>query len=286
MPSDINCISCKKNNTKFIIKENEHDIYNCNNCNLYFVHPLPEYTKGEEIINYWSPDSERNNRINFQTYHQVNMFYLNIIKKKLPEKSKILDLGCGYGHFVNLSKINNYISYGVDLSKDSIEFAKNELNLENIYCEDLLNINFNNEFFDCVIALNLFEHISSPVDILNEVNRILSKNGILIIRIPNIEFHELIYGIYKFMNKKYSILADLPPVHLFGYSQKNLKNLLINQNFTIVNFGPSPLGNMKNNNLIKIFYRNAINYLSTLIFYISFKKINICPSLYIIVKKK
>ena len=283
------CYICNSEKSKFIKKENNFQIYKCLYCNLFFLNPPPDYTKGEEIIEYWSSKSERNSKINYNTYKDVNFFYLKRIIKFLNKKDKILDLGCGYGHFVNLANNNNFDAYGVDLSKNSTDFAKNNLELKNIYCNDLTNIKFEKDFFDCVIAINLFEHVHNPDEVLIEINKILKNNGIVIIRVPNMVFHEIIFKIFnffKFFKKKdYSILADKPPVHLYGYCLKNLNYLILRNNFKIINFGPSLLGNSKKTYMLIIFYRKILNLLFSTVFMFSFKKINICPSLYIILKK-
>ena len=98
-----------------------------------------------------------------------------IIKKyKLTKKSKILDIGCGKGHLINeISKIlNSKNIYGIDISK----YAKKKSPLEirkNIKIQDARNkINYNKNYFDLVISINLIHNFSIK-EIFNFLNNVL-----------------------------------------------------------------------------------------------------------------
>lgn len=53
-----------------------------------------------------------------------------------------------------------------------------------IRSEDLQNLSFEDNYFDCVIALDVFEHIPDPFKAFSEVKRVLKKGGIGIITVP------------------------------------------------------------------------------------------------------
>ena len=90
-----------------------------------------------------------------------------------------LDVGCGIGDFVIYSK---KCKYGVDPNKYVVEYCKSlNLNVELIVNN---NIKFPNNFFKSLILDNVLEHIENPSEILNEIQRVMSKDSYLIIGVP------------------------------------------------------------------------------------------------------
>lgn len=284
----IKCPFCS-NNSYLKNIENSHKIYRCYNCHLLFVHPLPKKKEDTEIVQYWGDDNIENSAINLNKYFKVNQFFLNILnnyKSNDRIKPKVLDIGCGYGFFVKLLNENNFDGYGLDISKQSTYFAKNNLNLKNIKNNDLSDKIYKDNYFDFIIALNLLEHVPEPRYILQIINTKIKKDGKLIIRVPNMSFHYNFKILIKMIHKKkYSLIATNPPVHLYGYSYKNLKKLIEENNFKVIKSGPSMLGLSKR----KKFMTNICIILSNLIFktifIFTFNKVNISPSIYLVAKK-
>ena len=104
----------------------------------------------------------------------------------------VLDFGCGSGYGAEI--ISPYCkSYkGVDISKESIEYAKcnyKKTNVEFIPIKDIKNekLPFNDETFDVILSFQVIEHIKQPYKYIAESNRVLKKGGILLIITPNRE---------------------------------------------------------------------------------------------------
>lgn len=55
---------------------------------------------------------------------------------------------------------------------------------EGIRSEDLQELTFGDDTLDCVIALDVFEHIPEPIKAFSEVRRVLKKGGVGIITVP------------------------------------------------------------------------------------------------------
>ena len=76
-------------------------------------------------------------------------------------------------------------------------FANYSREIENftIYDEPIEKINFNGKKFDVVFLLQVFEHISNPQNLLNQIKKCLNENGIIYIEVPNI--NDALYSIYN-----------------------------------------------------------------------------------------
>ncbi|UTC74555.1 class I SAM-dependent methyltransferase [Treponema sp. OMZ 792] len=106
---------------------------------------------------------------------------INFIKKKLTGNESVLEIGCGYGRI--LKKLYPYAKAvtGIDISEDSIKFAKEFLkDGSNIYLEtmDAYKMNFKEEF-DMVLCLQngLSAIKGEPEELIQKCIKALKKNG-------------------------------------------------------------------------------------------------------------
>jgi len=98
--------------------------------------------------------------------------------------STILDVGCGNGrNMIN----NNYIFYGIDNCNNFINIATQKK--LNVLLSDMTRIPFINNYFDAIISIASFHHLSTidrREQCLNELNRILKPNGQLLFSVWSI----------------------------------------------------------------------------------------------------
>jgi len=102
----------------------------------------------------------------------------------------ILDVGCGDGYYSylmsNLS-VKSKIT-GTDFDPNALKSARRNLKGKNIklFQADLMKeLPFRARTFDKAVMSEVCEHLPNDVKGLKEVNRVLKKNGILIVTVPN-----------------------------------------------------------------------------------------------------
>lgn len=106
-------------------------------------------------------------------------FYLN----KNPNETKVLDFGCGSGILVDELAKQNYQAYGVDNSKKAIGYG-NVRGTRNLGLLDTKILNFSDNTFDVVSALDVLEHLEDETWALKEIMRVLKPEGVAIIMVP------------------------------------------------------------------------------------------------------
>lgn len=125
-----------------------------------------------------------------RNHEEARKFINKIIEHlNLKPKSKVLDAGCGKGrHSIEIEKLGHIVT-GIDLSKNSIKFAKQFENSNlNFLVHDIskpLNIEFN-------LVLNLFTSFGyyekdKDLEILLSLEKNLDKNGTGVIDFFNIK---------------------------------------------------------------------------------------------------
>jgi len=124
--------------------------------------------------------------VNAQPIDKVVKSFLEPYKDK---KLKIIDLGCGNGRTLNFIKNDNWEMYACDYSPHALEEAKKILKDKVKYIlSDMLNLPFEDKFFDIVISLGVYEHLD-PIT-FDETHRVLKDKGIFIINVPTTDEDE------------------------------------------------------------------------------------------------
>jgi 2-polyprenyl-3-methyl-5-hydroxy-6-metoxy-1,4-benzoquinol methylase len=109
----------------------------------------------------------------------------------MPEdrNTRVLDLGCGYGALLYFLKNMGYQNLkGVDGSPEQVSLA-GQLGLEIVQEGDVLDLLRKSDkgSYDVVVAFDVLEHFTKEelLGICDELYRVLSDNGRLILHVPN-----------------------------------------------------------------------------------------------------
>lgn len=105
-----------------------------------------------------------------------------------PTGGKVLDIGSADGVFTNViakkSKAEKVI--GIDVLKKSVDWANKHWKNSNMkfYLGDAASLNFGNETFDAIFALEVLEHVQKPVIVLQNIKKLLKDNGYAVFLVP------------------------------------------------------------------------------------------------------
>lgn len=166
----------------------ESDYFNvarCNNCGLlfqeYVLNDSNMYLLYEEWI---SPEKSRDKKLfaDISLYKQCAIEVESIcafIHKK-PHEINVLEYGMGWGHWSNMVKAYNYNVTGAEISKRRQAFAQ-KTNLRVIAETEQEE----SGTYDYIYSNQVFEHVPDPNVTIKELGRLLRKNGIIHIKVPN-----------------------------------------------------------------------------------------------------
>ena len=139
------------------------------------------YSKKENYLHDFDPSRK-----------EGHIYSLLLEENKNKLGKKILYVGCNTGSTLPLVKRYCDVLYGCDVNKDAINKAQEMLISEKrIYLEQasLTNLPYDVNSFDTVILFDIWEHIF-PEDsekALNELSRVLKKDGNLLVFVPRAE---------------------------------------------------------------------------------------------------
>lgn len=148
----------------------------------------------------------------------------------------ILEIGTGNGYGIDIIAPKSEKFITIDKIKQSPKKGTCPTNVQYIQMKVPVLKNIPDQTFDFVISFQVIEHILNDNLFLQEINRVLKRNGQMIISTPN---------------KKMSITRN--PWHVREYSVSELKVLLLMNNF----HPTQTLGVFGNRRIIEHFNKNV-----------------------------
>jgi SAM-dependent methyltransferase len=132
------------------------------------------------------------------------------------KKINILEAGCGNGVTVKFISDKGYKNItGIELNKEAVEFI-NKIHPElNIIQGNILNMPFENNYFDVVASFGVVEHFPEGFDKpLTSIFNVLKPDGLAIITIPSLNRIRIVKHFYRNMTwifnpKKNKIIRSL-----------------------------------------------------------------------------
>ncbi len=114
--------------------------------------------------------------------------WLKVVLSEIPKGKKILDAGAGESQYKIYCEHLDYIAQdfamydGVGDSKGIQKEKRDYSNLDIV--SDITSIPIENDYFDAVMCIEVFEHLPNPIEALLELNRVLKPGGKLILTAP------------------------------------------------------------------------------------------------------
>ena len=159
--------------------------------------------------------------------------HLAVIMKLIEDSnySKILDIGTGTGYlaFPLAEKYPISKVYGIDIAETIIEKNNKivkEREISNLFFEvfDGLKYSFDDEKFDLIVTRYAFHHFPNAEDAIQQMNRILSKGGKVLVSDPMRNDKDVNGIIDEYMKVK-------KDGHIQFYSSNQLDELFISNGF-------------------------------------------------------
>jgi ubiquinone/menaquinone biosynthesis C-methylase UbiE len=135
----------------------------------------------------------------------------------ISRDTRVLDVGCGTGALLNeLREKTDYV-VGLDNSSEALDFCRLRGH-ENLVLADGSFLPFKDEEFDIVTAIGVIEHITDDKRFLSELQRVLKKNGRLILMtsaFPSLWTQADVANDHK---RRYNLRALEREIHKHGFS--------------------------------------------------------------------
>ncbi|HEY9245418.1 MAG TPA: class I SAM-dependent methyltransferase [Candidatus Methanoperedens sp.] len=143
----------------------------------------------------------------FNQYKIIRQLILDSLNEsRIYAKGRMVDVGCGTKPYANV--FSDIVDEHIGIDYPSCISANKEN--KNVEAYSILPyLPFKNETFDTVLATEVMEHVAEPSLAFRDMNRILRKNGMLILTTPQSwGLHETPHDYYRYTRYGLKHLAE------------------------------------------------------------------------------
>ena len=221
------CNLCQSGERDILFEEGVFEVVRCRNCGLLYVTPQPSDTDLQEYYRHFfsgspCPDDKR--------WHNARSFdqafgYLQRFSK--DRDMNILEIGCGYGYFLELLFRQGYKNTtGIEPDKEIYDTCKRKNPQAQNINGEFVSYNFKERKFDVIVMLASLEHFLDPLQVLKKAYDLLNKGGLIVIRVPCLEGF---FTINRFLGR--TVVPFGAPRHLYDFNKNTLKKIIQSAGF-------------------------------------------------------
>ena len=209
----------------------DFEIWGCENCQLRFTQDVPvesaigRYYQSEQYISHSNSSKGLINRL----YHFVRRLTLASKKNLVQRQSRkstgtLLDIGAGTGAFASFMQTNGWRVTGLEPDDMARKNAKEINRISLLPSSDLFELPALS--FDVITLWHVLEHVHRLHDYLEQFARILKKDGLLFVAVPN--YTSLDAQHYQAYWAAYDV-----PRHLYHFAPSSVRQLFEQHGFRV-----------------------------------------------------
>lgn len=214
----------------YTVSHESFAIVQCAACSFQFTNPRPaaaDIGRYYESAAYVSHNSAAQGFIN-QAYKVARFFTMRrkvaLLNKLAPRRGKLLDYGCGTGHFLAAAKNNGWEVSGIEPNDLARMDAISRLGQRVGVPDSLAGLGSGS--FDAITLWHVLEHVHTLNETLAELVALLKPDGVLLIAVPNAESLDAQH--YREHWAAYDV-----PRHLYHFVPKTITQLLKKHKMTV-----------------------------------------------------
>ncbi|NOX38923.1 MAG: tetratricopeptide repeat protein [Calditrichaeota bacterium] len=164
------------------------DIVTCVDCGLTYLRRLPEASQLKNLYDLYAdefshmrlprnPEEVKRSPLRRETF-------LEEIEPFVKRKGRILDVGCGWGAFLDAARDKGFEPFGIEITPSAVEYANSQLKIQ-VDSRPLEEQSFPRNSFSLVTMNHVLEHLPRTRQVLNKVFDILEPDGVFAGMVPN-----------------------------------------------------------------------------------------------------
>lgn len=225
-----NCPLCQSSHidlnmttTDYTVSLSSFELWRCRHCGFLFTQNIPdeqsigEYYKAEAYVSHTDSSKGFINAV----YHKVRNITLRQKRKLIQQVSgkqtgRLLDVGCGTGAFLNEMQSNGWQVKGLEPDATAVGVCKSKYGIQPGELKELFSLDAGS--FEVVTLWHVLEHVHQLHAYMEQLSKLIGKNGKLIIAVPNHTAADAAY--YKENWAAYDV-----PRHLYHFAPATMRKL-------------------------------------------------------------
>jgi SAM-dependent methyltransferase len=216
------CEVCRET-TSLALEKDGFPVRRCQRCEFLFVAPRPPESV---VLDHYAQNYRGANETFYPKAFDRKWrgFWQSLLFIPYAAGRRVLDLGCGGGFMVDALGRFAREAVGVDISENSIAYAKRAFPRHRFYAEPLSEFARRGEQFDFVFSSEVLEHVLDPREFMMTLRDCVRPNGFAYISAPDAGHPAVPADLAQW--------GDIcPPEHLQWFNFRNLTWLFAEYGF-------------------------------------------------------
>jgi len=204
-----NCRVCGSGTLRTAYRRGPYAIAFCSNC----FHGVPVPMPTEEELRAFYSNSHHSHALDDSVNTQERLGVIATLKKIAGTGRNLLDVGCGFGHYLDVAKKSGFDASGYDI--DLGRAAACEAKGYRVWSGETLDSVPPAPKWDVVLLNHVIEHLRTPDEVLAKIRARMHKNSVLYVACPDFRcFRARVQGTH------YQYVC--PPEHIQYFSRNSL----------------------------------------------------------------
>jgi SAM-dependent methyltransferase len=251
---EVPCNLCGSAERRQLAVERGLPVVRCRGCGLVYVTPRPDEEELERFYRDYYPEESADDwwRIMIRIFRRD----AQRLEARIRPPGRLLDVGTGFGHFLELMRERGWDVAGVESSPVAARHL--EARGPRVHRGRAPQLELPEGCFDAVTASSVLEHVSDPLGVLAQARRCLRPGGWIAVRVPNLALLSVFFRMQRW-ERRPAVRAALrrlrkeimdeenlftvidPPAHLFGFDRRTLGAALARAGFRDVTITGDPM---------------------------------------------
>ena len=198
-------------------------LLSCPFCSVVFSDPMknPGPQWYQQFTLRWGPPAGREPLVPFWRIRCLE----SIIAREPKREMRVLDVGCGYGSFLDAARSRGCAVSGIDFDEKKVAFARAR-GIEDARVAAFETYASENpgKKFDIITFFQVLEHVDDPISFIENVAALLAPGGYILFDVPN----------RRGLLRSATGIMDYPPHHLTRWDMTALSVFLDGHDFSVI----------------------------------------------------
>ncbi len=196
-----------------------------------------------------------------------NQYYEYTRREILPllpdNPSKVLEIGCGAGNTLAWLKNLKHCTWigGVEISPEAVDIARKRLDAVYPVNIEQNNLPIQESTLDLILCLDVLEHMIDPWEVVRRLHKLLKPGGALIVSIPNIRNHKVLFPLLFKGKWDYTDAGILDKTHLRFFVRDTAIHLVKSSGLYVDIITSTGLGRSRRSKAINTFLPSLVTSL-------------------------
>jgi len=181
----------------------------CDDCGLARIDPLPDL---QDLLRFYPPDyANYSAPASALSRMLMNLYDADLRREAArfaPRGSRVLDVGCGGGHYLDKLQGMGLELHGAEFSDEAARPARSKGHI--VHVGELERMELPDAHFRLIRINHVIEHVLNPLETLTAAARMLAPEGTIVLETPNLDCPD-----FRLLGKYWGALHFPRHLHLF-----------------------------------------------------------------------